>query len=396
MTPPSPPDPSAAPAPRPGALPPLATIGIVGGGQLGRMSAIAAARLGYRCHVLTPETDSPAGQVCDEVTLGDFEDPAILRAFAEAVDVVTFEFENVSAEGLDLLASLRPVHPSPAVLRLSQDRIAEKTFLNDAGIGTAPWRAVHDREDLDRAAADLGLPAILKTTRLGYDGKGQALLRAPADLDAAWDELSPKPLILEGFVDFACEVSVVVARAADGTVSAFDTVENRHRDGILDLTLAPARVSDDVAARAQDIARQVADALDLVGLLAVEMFVASNGAVLVNEIAPRPHNSGHWTLDACPASQFELHVRAVAGLPLPQATRHSDAVMKNLVGPDETALWPAVMAAPGLIGHLYGKAEARPGRKMGHVTRLFPRGALPGEFGVRAALGILASDPPDA
>ena len=385
------PGPDGRPVPRAGALPPLATIGIVGGGQLGRMSAMAAASLGYRCHVLTPETDSPAGQVCDEVTLGDFEDPGTLRAFAEAVDVVTFEFENVSAEGLDLLASLRPVHPSPAVLRLSQDRVAEKTFLNDAGIATAPWRAVHDRDGLDRAVAELGLPAILKTTRLGYDGKGQAMLRDPTGLDAAWDSLSPKPLVLEGFVDFACEISVVVARGADGTVSAFDTVENRHRDGILDLTLAPARVTDAVAARAQGVARQVAEALGLVGLLAVEMFVAADGAVLVNEIAPRPHNSGHWTLDACPASQFELHVRAVAGLPLPPVVRHSDAVMKNLVGPEEAALWPAVMASPGLIGHLYGKAEARPGRKMGHVTRLFPRGALPGEFGVRAALGVLAA-----
>ncbi len=373
-------------------LPSNATIGIVGGGQLGRMSAMAAARLGFRCHVLTPERDSPAALVSAGATIGDYEDPAALRDFAAQVDVVTFEFENVSAAGLDLLASLRPVRPAPGVLRISQDRVAEKSFLNAAGIPTAPWREIGAREELDQAVAALGLPAILKTTRLGYDGKGQAMLRDPADLDAAWESLAPHPLILEGFVDFACEMSVVVARGADGTLAAFDAVENRHRDGILDLTLAPARVTPGIAARAGMIGREVAGALGLVGLLAVEMFVDRDGRVLANEIAPRPHNSGHWTIEACPASQFELHIRAVAGLPLPEASRHADAVMKNLVGPEETALWPEILATQGLIAHLYGKAEARPGRKMGHVTRLFPRGALPGEFGVRASLNGLLRD----
>ncbi|MBU6500196.1 MAG: 5-(carboxyamino)imidazole ribonucleotide synthase, partial [Rhodospirillales bacterium] len=362
----------------------------------GRMSALAAARLGYRSHVLTPEPDSPAGQVCAGVTLGEYEDPQALCDFAARVDVITFEFENVSAEGLDLLASLKPVHPSPAVLRISQDRLAEKTFLNAAGVPTAPWRAVATRAELDAAVAALGLPAILKTTRLGYDGKGQALLRTPDDLDAAFDTLAPKPLVLEGFVDFACEISVIVARGADGALAAFDAVQNTHRDHILDLTLAPAPVSEQIAAAAGQVARQVAEALGLVGLLAVEMFLTADGRVLVNEIAPRPHNSGHWTIDACPASQFELHIRAVAGLPLPAATRHSDAVMKNLVGPRETGLWPRILAMPGLIPHLYGKAEARPGRKMGHVTRLFPRGALPGPFGIAAALGELAAQDQDA
>ena len=372
-------------------LPPNSTIGIVGGGQLGRMSALAAARLGYRCHILTPELDSPAAQVSAGVTLGDYEDPAALRAFAGCVDVITFEFENVSAEGLDLLGSLKPVRPDPSVLRVSQDRIVEKAFINDAGIATAPWQAITTRQQLEQAVAALGLPAILKTTRLGYDGKGQMLLRAPGDLDEAFAALEPKPLILEGFVDFACELSVVVARGEDGAVSAFDTVENAHRDHILDLTLAPARISEDAASAAQSIARRLATALDLIGLLAVEMFLTADGRVIVNELAPRPHNSGHWTLDACPASQFELHVRAIAGLPLPPAARHSDAVMKNLVGPEEAALWPAVLATPGLIPHLYGKAEARPGRKMGHVTRLFTRGGLPGAFGIEAALGPLAT-----
>ncbi len=371
-------------------LPPNATIGLVGGGQLGRMSALAAARLGYRCHILTREADSPAAQVAAGVTLSDYTDPISLREFAEAVDVISFEFENVSAAGLDLLAALRPVRPAPSVLRISQDRVAEKRFLNQAGIATAPWEAVETLDELHAAAARIGLPAVLKTTRYGYDGKGQARPRRMDDLAPAFAALEPKPLILEGVVDFSCEISVVCARGADGGYAAFDVVENRHRDHILDLTLAPARIAPETAGAAQAIARKVADALDLVGLLAVEMFVAGDGRVLVNEIAPRPHNSGHWTIDACPASQFEMHIRAIAGLPLPPAVRHSDAVMKNLVGPREAALWPRILATPGLIPHLYGKTEARPGRKMGHVTRLFAKGALPGEFGIRAALDGLA------
>jgi 5-(carboxyamino)imidazole ribonucleotide synthase len=336
--------------------------------------------------VLTPEQNSPAAQVCAGVTIGDYEDSFALRAFAEAVDVITFEFENVSAEGLDLLASLKPVRPSPAILRISQDRIAEKKFLRDAGVPTAPWAAVETSENLLAAADRLHLPAVLKTTRLGYDGKGQARLGDPADLATQFHALAPKPLILEGFIDFAAEISVIVARGADGATAVFDTVENRHRNHILDLTLAPARIDENIAADAQAIALRVANALDLVGLLAVEMFIDKDGRVLVNEIAPRPHNSGHWTIDACPASQFELHIRAVAGLPLPHAVRHSDAVMKNLVGPEETALWPEILATPGLIPHLYGKAEAREGRKMGHVTRLFAKGGLPGDFTVANAL----------
>jgi 5-(carboxyamino)imidazole ribonucleotide synthase len=244
-------------------------------------------------------------------------------------------------------------------------------------------------EDLQAAIERLKLPAVLKTTRLGYDGKGQARLSEPDDAAEAYAALSPKPLILEGFIDFAVEVSVIVARGADGSLAAFDTVENHHRHHILNLTLAPARIDERISEAAQAIARRVADALDLVGLLAVEMFVDRDGRVLVNEIAPRPHNSGHWTIDACPASQFELHVRAVAGLPLPKATRHSDAVMKNLVGQEEAGLWKEILGTPGLIPHLYGKAEARPGRKMGHVTRLFPRGSLPGDSTIGAALGPL-------
>jgi len=369
-------------------LAPNAMIGLVGGGQLGRMSAMAAARLGYRCHILTREADSPAAQVAHAVTISDYADPVSLRAFAAAVDVISFEFENVSAEGLALLDSLKPVRPAPSVLRISQDRVTEKSFLNDAGVATAPWLSVGSLAELRDAAKRLGLPAVLKTTRLGYDGKGQRTLRDAAECADAWAALEPKPLILEGFVDFACEISVVIARGADGAMSAFDTVENRHHAHILDITLAPARIAEGTAAAAQSIARRVVAALDLVGLLAVEMFVDARGRVLVNEIAPRPHNSGHWTLDACAASQFELHIRAIAGLPLPPAVRHSDAVMKNLIGPEGVALWPAIVATPGLIPHLYGKAEARPGRKMGHFTRLFSKGALPGELGVAAALRL--------
>jgi 5-(carboxyamino)imidazole ribonucleotide synthase len=374
-------------------LPPGSTIGIVGGGQLGRMSAMAAARLGYRAHILTEDVDGPATQVSAGITVGGYDDPAALRAFAAAADVITFEFENVSAVGLDLLAELRPVHPSPRILGISQDRIVEKSFLNAHGVATAPWAAVTDLASLEAAIGDLGLPAILKTTRLGYDGRGQARVTTRTEAEASLANLRPGPLVLEGMVDFACEISVVVARGADGGMASFDPVENRHAQGILDLTFAPARIPEETADRAAALGRQVAQALGLVGLLAVEMFVDRDGTLRVNEIAPRPHNSGHWTIDACPASQFEMHIRAVAGLPLPPATRHSDAVMKNLIGPDDMALWPEILASPGLIPHHYGKAEARPGRKMGHVTRLFPRGGLPGPFGIAAALGRLA--PPE-
>ena len=281
------------------------------------------------------------------------------------------------------------MRPGPTVLRISQDRVAEKSFVNGLGIPTAPWRQVETPEELEQAVAALGLPAILKTTRLGYDGKGQAMLRSAEDY-RAFSTLEPKPLILEGFVDFACEISVIVARNPQGEVTCFDPVENRHRHHILDLTLAPAPIAPETAATAVAIARAIAAGLDLVGLLAVEMFVTADNRVVVNEIAPRPHNSGHWTIDACPASQFEMHSRAVAGLPLPPARRHADAVMKNLVGPDEISQWPEILRTEGLIAHHYGKTEARPGRKMGHVTRLFPLGALPGPFGIADALGPVA------
>ena len=374
-------------------LAPRATIGIIGGGQLGRMTAIAAARLGYRCHIYAPEPDAPAFQVAATHSIAAYEDEAALARFAEQVDVVTFEFENISAEALAVLAAHRPVRPGPSVLRISQDRILEKSFLNDADIPTAPWRAVATIEDLNAAVIEIGLPAVLKTTRLGYDGKGQILLRSPDDILRAFAALEPKPLILEGFIDFTAEGSVLVARGADGQTSVYDMVENRHRDHILDLTLAPAPFSPDVRQAAQTMAIRVAERIDLTGLLAVEFFIDRNGQVIANEIAPRPHNSGHWTIEACPVSQFEMQVRAVTGLPLPPARRHADAVMKNLIGPDDMALWPTILATDGLIAHHYGKRDNRPGRKLGHVTVLFDRNALPGEFGIAAALGPLALAP---
>lgn len=371
------------------ALPPGAVIGIVGGGQLGRMSAIAAARLGYHAHILTQEPDGPAAQVAAGLTIGGYDDPAALRAFASEVDVVTFEFENVPVAGLDLLASLRPVRPSGEILRLSQDRLAEKAFLTGAGVPVAPYRAVTSADEAETALAALGGAAILKTTRLGYDGRGQRRVGSPDEARAAFAALEPKPLVAEAVVDFACELSVMVARGVDGSLAVFDTVQNIHTHHILDLTLAPAPVAPAIAASAQALACRIAGALELVGLLGVEMFLAADGTLLVNEIAPRPHNSGHWTMDACPASQFEMHVRAVTGLPLPAARRHSDAVMKNLVGPEAMAGWPEIIATDGLIAHHYGKAEARPGRKLGHVNVLFPRGALPGPAGIAHALGPL-------
>jgi 5-(carboxyamino)imidazole ribonucleotide synthase len=369
-------------------LAPGATIGIIGGGQLGRMSAMAAARLGFRSCIFSPEGYGPASQVAAQTIVAPYTDHGALADFAATVDVVTFEFENVPADGLELLASLRPVHPSPRILRISQDRLLEKQFLNAAGIATAPWAAVTSEAELAAGIAKLGLPAVLKTTRLGYDGKGQAMLRLSEDAAPAFAALAPKPLVLEGFVNFAAEISVMVARGANGAITAFDAVENRHKHHILDLTLAPAPLPQALLAEAGEIARAVAERLELIGLLGVEMFVTADGQLLVNEIAPRPHNSGHWTIDACPVSQFEMHIRAVAGLPLPPATRHSDAVMKNLIGPEDMGRWPEILGKPGLIPHHYGKTEARPGRKMGHVTKLFPKGALPGEFGIADALGL--------
>ncbi len=353
---------------------PGGTIGILGGGQLGRMTATAAAALGYRCHVYAPDTDSPAAQVCAAATVAPYDDAEALARFATAVDVVTFEFENIPYESVRLLAERVPVRPGWNALRVTQDRVTEKDFLRGTGVPTADYRAVSDPAALAEAAAAFGGHGILKTTRLGYDGKGQVRLDGTLTAADAWARMGGQEGILESVVDFACEISVVIARGLDGDMAAFVPVENRHRNHILDRTIAPAAVADGIAAEADGIARRVAEALGLVGLLAVEMFVTRDGRVLVNELAPRPHNSGHWTIDACVTSQFEQFVRAVCGLPLGSPDRLCDAEMTNLLG-DDIEQWPDLLRDPQAKLHLYGKTEPRPGRKMGHVTRLLtPRG----------------------
>ena len=351
---------------------PGAVIGMLGGGQLGRMTALAAARLGFRTHVFCPEADSPAAQVTAAATVADYDDRAALAAFAEAIDVVTFEFENIPHAAAEFLAERRPMRPAPRVLHLAQDRLREKDYLAGIQVATTRYMEVTRSEGLERAVRAVGRPCVLKSARFGYDGKDQIRIEAETDLAAAWARTGGAIAILEAFVDFTHEISVIVARGVDGHCLVYPPVENQHRQHILDTTIAPARVAPAVAMKAEAIARHVAEALGLVGLLAVEMFVTAAGEVLVNELAPRPHNSGHWTLDACVTSQFEQFVRAVCGLPLGSTERHSDAVMKNLLG-DEAAAWREILAEPTAKLHLYGKAEARPGRKMGHVTRLYPK-----------------------
>ena len=355
---------------------PGSTIGILGGGQLGRMTAVAAAQLGYRCHIYCPDPQSPAFDVAAAHTVAPYEDEAALARFTAAVDLVTLEFENVPLRAAELIAAAKPFRPAPHVLAIAQDRLREKDFLAAIGVPTTRYQEIARAESLERAVRDLGRPAILKSARYGYDGKGQVRIDADTDLDEAWRRMGGAIGILEAFVDFAIEASVIVARGIEGQMAAYVPVENQHRNHILDTTIAPARVSPAVAMRAEAIARHIADELKLVGLLAVEMFVTPQGEVLVNELAPRPHNSGHWTLDACITSQFEQVVRAVAGLPLGSPNAHSDAVMKNLLG-DEAEHWAEILAEPGAKLHLYGKREARPGRKMGHVTRLSPRRGPP-------------------
>jgi 5-(carboxyamino)imidazole ribonucleotide synthase len=363
-------------AARPPVLQPGATIGILGGGQLGRMLALAAAQLGFHCHVYAAEdADSPAFDVVQTWICAPYEDRAQLAGFADGVDLITYEFENVPAETVDFLAARRAVLPGPAVLARTQDRLIEKSFIAELDIATAPFAAVSSPAELAAAVDAIGLPAVLKTRRLGYDGKGQAMIPGNGDPLRAWDTLGRAPAILEGFVPFEREISAVVARSRDGHLQSFDIAENEHRDHILKLSRVPAAIAPDVAAQAHGIAARIANAFDYVGVLAVEMFVVREGSdtsVLVNEIAPRVHNSGHWTLDGCSVSQFEQHIRAVAGWPLAAPIRWADVEMTNLIGAEvhDYARW---LGVPGAAVHLYGKDEARPGRKMGHVTRVLPR-----------------------
>ncbi len=358
-------------------LPPGSVIGMLGGGQLGRMSALAAATLGYRVHVFCPEKDAPAVQVTNRHTQAAYDDKEALAEFAEAVDVVTFEFENVPAATAKVLAAHRPVRPGPEVLHICQNRLREKDFLRGIGVPTTRFAEVSGPDALTRVVRDIGRPCVLKTAEMGYDGKGQVMIRAQTDLAQAWSEMAggaeEAQGIVEAFVDFRLEISVIVARGQDGAVQAYVPVENQHVNHILDQTIVPARISEKAAVKAEAIARHTAEEIGLVGLLAIEMFVTADDEILVNELAPRPHNSGHWSLDACITSQFEQHIRAVAGLPLGSTDRLCDAVMKNLIG-DEVERWRAILGDPASKLHLYGKAEARPGRKMGHFTRLIQKG----------------------
>ena len=353
-------------------LPPGSTIGVLGAGQLGRMLALAAARLGIRTHVYARDADEPAAQVAAQTTLGEWTDAGALDRFAQAVDVVTYEFENVPVEAVERLAARVPVRPGAMALARTQDRLTEKTFLREIGIETAPFAAVDDAGALARLIGTIGRPAILKTRRFGYDGKGQIALREGSDVGAAFRTLKGAPAILEGFVPFTKEVSVVAARGLDGSFRAYDICENEHANHILAVTRAPAAIAPQTADAAIAITRTIADALDYVGVIAVEMFIVEREgreAVIVNEIAPRVHNSGHWTLDGAVVSQFEQHVRAICGWPLGATGRHGRVEMRNLVG-DAVADWRMLAAQDGACLHLYGKADARPGRKMGHVTRI--------------------------
>lgn len=349
-------------------LPPGSTIGILGGGQLGRMLSVAASRLGLKCHIFEPGAAPPAGHVAEKVITAPYEDDAALRAFAEGVDVITYEFENVPTSALDLLESLRPIRPGRRALAVSQDRILEKSFLNEIGLATAPWAEVTDAASLDAAIAKIGTPGILKTTRLGYDGKGQARIMTPAGAPAALAAMIGATAVLEGFVDFSLEISVIAARGLDGSVACFDPGENVHRDGILHTTRVPAQIGPGLRSDAVLIAARILNALEYVGVLGVELFVTPEG-LLVNEIAPRVHNSGHWTQAGCTVDQFEQHIRAVAGWPLGDGARYADVEMLNLIG-DDVEQVPALARQPKTQIHLYGKAEAKPGRKMGHVNRV--------------------------
>ena len=349
-------------------LPPGSTIGILGGGQLGRMLSVAAARLGYRTHVFEPAPDCPAADTAHRVTTAGYDDRAALTAFAASVAVITYEFENIPESALDLLEASRPVRPSRHALATSQDRIAEKDFLTALGLTTAPYARVDTLDDLRHALARIGTPAILKTTRLGYDGKGQVRITSAGAADAAFADMAGAPAVLEGFVDFSHEISVIAARALDGSVAAFDPGENVHRDGILHTTTVPARIAATLHSDAVLIAARILNALQYVGVIGVELFVTPAG-LIVNEIAPRVHNSGHWTQNGCAVDQFEQHIRAIAGLPLGDGSRHSDIVMENLIGDDILGL-PALLKQKNCAIHLYGKAQSRPGRKMGHVNRV--------------------------
>ena len=347
------------------------TIGIIGGGQLGRMLAMAAARLGYRTVVLEPQPDCPAAQVANRQITAAYDDTAALAELAAVSDVVTYEFENVPVMAASALAVTVPVYPPARALEVAQDRVAEKKFLNGIGIPTADFCPVDNDDELTAALKKFDGSGILKTRRMGYDGKGQRVFRnmETGGFAGTCEAMGNVPLILESFVAFEREISVIAARGMDGSLATYDPAENVHRSGILHSSTLPARIGSETAAAAQAAAAEILAAVDYVGVIGIEFFVLADGALLANEIAPRVHNSGHWTEAACIVSQFEQHIRAVAGLPLGNPGRHFDCVMENLIG-DDILRVPALLAEPDLMLHLYGKAEARPGRKMGHFTRM--------------------------
>lgn len=347
-----------------------ATIGILGGGQLGRMLSVAASRLGLKCHIFEPGAEPPATQVAHAVTTAAYEDQAALQRFARSVDVVTYEFENIPTAALDTVEAIAPIRPGREALRVSQDRLTEKTFLQGLGLTVAPFADVSDAASLDAALAAIGVPSILKTRRFGYDGKGQARIMSMDDAGPAFKDMAGQPAVLEGFVNFSHEVSVIAARSSDGAVACFDPGENVHKEGILHTTTVPARLSASQRTDAVLLAAKILNALDYVGVMGVELFVTPQG-LIVNEIAPRVHNSGHWTQNGCTVDQFEQHIRAVAGWPLGDGTRHADVVMENLIG-DDMGRVPQIAAERNTALHLYGKAEIKAGRKMGHVNRIKP------------------------
>jgi 5-(carboxyamino)imidazole ribonucleotide synthase len=353
------------------ALPPGSTIGIFGGGQLGRMSVIAAARLGYRVHIYTDELDSPAGQLSHTCTVAPYTSENDLRKFAKEIDVATFEFENIPVESLRKIEDLVPVFPKPEILQVAQDRVAEKDFCKKLGIPTAPYWSVSNVASMERALTSLGGYALLKSTRFGYDGKNQIKIKVGDNLDQALERIGGGPGVLEGWVDYEKEISVIVVGSRRGEICCYDPVENEHSNYVLHKTMAPALISEQTKKSAVNIGESLARHLGVVGVLAVEMFVMSDGTVAVNEMAPRPHNSGHWTIDACGCSQFEQLIRSVCGLPLGSCDREADADMHNLLG-EEVDEWLEYLEEPNLRLHLYGKSEVRPGRKMGHITRLKP------------------------
>ena len=378
-----------------GIILPGAILGVMGSGQLGRMFAIAARRMGYRVHTFSPDSDTPTGQVADLETSAAYEDEAAVRQFAKSVAVITFEFENVPSRTIEWAAEHCPVRPAGKVLHICQHRLREKEFLAGAEIPVAPFRKIGSAAELAAAAVELGLPGVLKTAAFGYDGKGQRKLRPGDDLAEAWQPFEGQPAVLEKFITFEREISVIVARGLDGSMTTWPVCENEHANHILDVTLCPARLPAAVAERAAELARSIALALELVGVLAVEMFLMSDGGIVVNELAPRPHNSGHFSFDASVTSQFEQQVRAVCGLPLGSTESLRPAAMANLLG-DASAggepNWKAAASFPDVKIHLYGKAAAKPGRKMGHLTAF---GATVEEAAatVRAARAALARKP---